>query len=440
MSRPNIVFFFVDQQRWDTCGCYGQRLPVTPVLDAMAAEGVRFEHAFTCQPVCGPARAALQSGRYASEVGCNTNHQMLPTDIPTIAKLLTGAGYDTAYIGKWHLASFGPRNGADDFTRSAVPPERRGGYRYWLAADALEHTSHGYDGHMFDGDGNQRDFPDGRYRADAQTDWALEYLDSRKAAQDQPFFLMVSYLEPHHQNDHNHYEGPQGSKERWKNFDPPADLIGHDGDWRAEYPDYLGCCNSLDENLGRIRGKLEEMGVAGNTVIIYTSDHGSHFRTRNTEYKRSCHDGCLRVPLVASGPGFAAGTVVSDKPVNLIDVPATILQAAGVEVPEFFRGRPLQQAADGSAKDWPQETFAEISESHVGRCLRTMRYTYEIVLTQAGQPHWREAFLYDNLNDPHQQNNLIREPLLAEVRRDLWRRLARIMIANGDQKPCLETA
>jgi len=126
-NRPNIIFFFSDQQRWDTCGCYGQQLPVTPNLDRMAADGVRFANAFTCQPVCGPARACLQTGKYAVEVGCPTNHRMLPTDEMTLARWLSQAGYEVGYIGKWHLASCGERDGPDDFREKPVPPERRGG-------------------------------------------------------------------------------------------------------------------------------------------------------------------------------------------------------------------------------------------------------------------------------------------------------------------------
>ena len=149
---------------------------------------------------------------------------------------------------------------------------------------------------------NKREFPEGRYRVDAQTDWVLEYLQTRTG--EQPFFLFVSYIEPHHQNDHNHYEGPHGSKEKFADFVVPGDLDGTGGDWREEYPDYLGCIHSLDENLGRIRAELERLGLAEDTLIIYTSDHGSHFRTRNGEYKRSCHDGCIRIPMLACGPGF----------------------------------------------------------------------------------------------------------------------------------------
>jgi arylsulfatase A-like enzyme len=106
-AKPNIIFFFSDQQRWDTLGCYGQKLPLTPNLDRMAAEGVRFEFAFTCQPVCGPARSCLQTGKYATQTGCFRNNIGLPTDEKTIAHWLSDGGYEVGYLGKWHLASTG---------------------------------------------------------------------------------------------------------------------------------------------------------------------------------------------------------------------------------------------------------------------------------------------------------------------------------------------
>src|SRR5210317_1439971 len=129
-SRPNIIVLFSDQQRWDTLGCYGQKLPISPNLDKMAEEGVRFEHAFTCQPVCGPVRATLQTGKFPTEVGCEVNHRHLPVDADTLAKRMKAQGYRTGYIGKWHLAS-GPNrlvNGYDpDYRIVPVPEELRGG-------------------------------------------------------------------------------------------------------------------------------------------------------------------------------------------------------------------------------------------------------------------------------------------------------------------------
>ena len=248
--RPNVMVFFTDQQRWDSVGCYGQKLPLTPHLDRMAAEGVRFVYAFTSQPVCGPTRSTLQTGNYATQTGCFRNGIPLPTNEKTIAHRFSEAGYEVGYIGKWHLASTDAK---------PVPVERRGGYKdFWLASDVLEFTSHGYDGHMFDSGGQRRDFPPGRYRVDAQTDWVLEYLRTRSGRK--PFFLFVSYIEPHHQNDHKRVEGPTGSREKFADYEVPGDLVGTKGDWRQNYPDYLGCVHSLDENLGRCARGTEKAG------------------------------------------------------------------------------------------------------------------------------------------------------------------------------------
>lgn len=446
MAQPNIVFLFSDQQRWDTCGCYGQPLDVTPNIDRMAAEGVRFENAFTCQPVCGPARACLQTGKYATEVGCHTNHRLLPLDEKTVAHYLKEQGYDTAYIGKWHLASFGERGGPDDFRVRSVPPERRGGYDYWLASDTLEFTSHSYDGHMFDGDGNKRMFPEGRYRVDAQTDWAIEYLLSRKGKR-MPFFLFVSYIEPHHQNDHGHYEGPHGAKEMFRKFVAPGDLIDTAGNWREEYPDYLGCVYSLDQNVGRIRDTLEDLGLADNTLVIYTSDHGSHFRTRNGEYKRSCHDGCIRIPMIIRGPGFIGGHVRREL-VSLIDLPPTILNAAAP--PEDtrlcpqrnMRGRPLHELVSGAVRDWPDEVFLQISESQCGRAIRTPQWKYSVRAphrsgADTSSDVYVEDFLYDLSADPHEKTNLITHPDYVEVRKNLARALKRRMVKAGEAEPAI---
>jgi len=440
MRQPNILFFFSDQQRWDTCGCYGQPQDITPNLDRMAAEGVRFEHAYTCQPVCGPARACLQTGKYATEVGCHVNHRMLPIGERTIAHILAEAGYEVGYLGKWHLASTGPHEGPDDFRTRPVPPERRGGYRdFWLAADILEFTSHSYDGHMFDADGNRRDFPPGRYRVDAQTDWAIEYLRTRTG--DRPFFLFLSYIEPHHQNDHGHFEGPTGSRGRFRDFVVPGDLVGTGGDWREEFPDYLGCIHSLDANLGRIRAELERLGLTEDTLIIYTSDHGSHFRTRNSEYKRSCHDACIRVPMIACGPGFAGGQIVHDL-VSLIDLPPTILAAGEAAVPGHMRGRALQPLVAGTAIHWPEEVFLQISESHCGRAIRTKRWKYSVrAPDKTGQDadshRYVEAYLYDLQVDPHERDNLVTSPLHADLRAELATTLKRRMQEAGEQEPTI---
>lgn len=432
--RPNIIVYFVDQQRWDTVGAYGQPLNVTPNLDLMAAQGTLFENAFTCQPVCGPARACLQTGKYATEVGCCVNAVSLPLGEKTLAHRLGDAGYRTAYVGKWHLASDRDEN---HYETTNVPVERRGGYQYWMAADVLEFTSHGYDGYVFNTEGEKVEFKG--YRADCITDFALDFL--RMQTKEQPFFLFLSHIEPHHQNDRGHYEGPEGSKERFAHFVPPADLAALPGNWAQEYPDYLGCCSRLDFNLGRVRETLRLQGLDDNTIIFYLSDHGSHFQTRNWEYKRSCHEASIRIPMAAWGGPFTNGGVVREM-VSLLDLPRTILQCAGVPVPDAMRGVSLVDQLEGTADARRDALMIQISESQVGRCLRTHRWKYSVASGDDGWTVYRadtyyEDCLYDLDADPAEQNNLVRDPALAAVRRMLAEQLKWEMVQAGESEPVI---
>ena len=431
----NIIFYFTDQQRWDTCGCFGQPLDITPNLDALAREGVKFDNAFSPQPVCGPCRALFQTGKYPTETGCFRNNIMLPAGVKTLGRYIEEAGYETAYIGKWHLASDGEleKPPAIDHTVTAIPRELRGGYTgFWRAADVLEFTSHGYDGFVFDENDKRVDFKG--YRADCINDMALEFLDGYTG--EKPFFMTVSQIEPHHQNDRRHYEGPEGSKERFKDFVLPEDLKALGGNAAEEYPDYLGQCASLDENLGRLVAKLKEKGLYENTVIIFASDHGSHFLTRNRDehlngyddYKRSCHDACLHVPLVIAGGPYRGGLTVEEL-VSTASLPKTILALAGVDVGDAMIGENLLDVVEKKADNRPNEIFAQISESRVGRCIRTARYTYSVYAPgvnggeAAASDRYADDFLYDMEQDPHQLNNVVTDPAYAQAKAELRARL-----------------
>ena len=431
----NIIFYFTDQQRWDTCGCFGQPLDITPNLDALAREGVKFDNAFSPQPVCGPCRALFQTGKYPTETGCFRNNIMLPAGVKTLGSYIEEAGYETAYIGKWHLASDGEleKPPTIDHTVTAIPRELRGGYTgYWRAADVLEFTSHGYDGFVFDEDNGRVDFKG--YRADCINDMALEFLDGYTG--EKPFFMTISQIEPHHQNDRKHYEGPEGSKERFKDFVLPEDLKVLGGNAAEEYPDYLGQCASLDENLGRLVARLKEKGLYENTVIIFASDHGSHFLTRNRDshlngyddYKRSCHDAALHVPLVIAGGPYRGGRAVEEL-VSTASLPKTILALAGVDVGDAMIGENLLDVVEKKTDNRPNEIFAQISESRVGRCIRTARYTYSVYApgvnggAAAASDRYADDFLYDMEQDPHQLNNVVADPAYAQVKAELRERL-----------------
>lgn len=421
MNKPNIIFFFSDQQRYDTIGAYGQKLNITPNLDRLAKEGVVFEQAYSAQPVCGPCRALFQTGRYPTEINCFRNNQALPLDIKTLADYFYEAQYDCAYVGKWHLASDGglEEKPVLDYQHRAIPLERRGGYKgFWRVSDVLEFTSHGYDGYVFDENMNRIDFKG--YRVDCITDFALEYLEEYKG--EHPFFLTISHIEPHHQNDHNCYEGPAGSKEQFKDFELPGDLEALGGNAKEMYPDYLGCCKSLDDNLGRVIQKLKEKGIYENTIIVYASDHGSHFMTRNKDahlngyddYKRSCHSACLRVPLIIVGPGFRGGKRVKDL-VSTASLPKTFLAMAGVNVGDKMIGEDLKVVADGKAENRKNYVYAQISESRVGRCIHTEDYLYAVYApglkggTVGASDYYEDDFLYDLKKDPYELKNVIRD-------------------------------
>ncbi len=437
-----MLVVFTDQQRHDTCGVYGQRLATTPNLDALAADGVVFDEAFCVQPLCGPSRSSVQTGRYPTRTRTFRNDLPLPPGTPTLATRLGALGYETSYIGKWHLASSRGRvDGWDPgpprlFRDRPVPPELRGGYHdRWLAADTLEHTSRPFGGHVFDETGARVDFRG--YRVDRLTDMAVDHLARRD--RDRPRLLFLSYLEPHHQNDRFRYVGPRGGRRAFRGFDVPGDLAGTLGDWRWNFPDYLAACRSVDDNLGRLVALLDEQGTLDETLIVFTSDHGNHFRTRNAEYKRSGHDASIRVPLVIRGPGFRGGVRVGGM-AALVDLVPTIVTAAGGTVAaDETDGLDLGGAV--AARRVPrEELLVQVSESCVGRTLRTEGWK---LCTRAPggrgrrQPaagRYEVTHLYDLHADPYERRNLARHEASEPRRRELARRLAdAVALVEGDR-------
>ena len=431
--RPNIIFYFSDQQLWDTVN-----EEATPNLMQLAREGIQFENSYTCQPVCGPARACLQTGMYATQCGCYWNGVPLPQTIRPMAEYFNEAGYETAYVGKWHLASDRLPNVGFHCEKTAIPKERQGGYKnWWRAADVLEFTSHGYDGYVFDAEGNQIDFKG--YRADCINDFALEYLDQKTS--DDPFFLFISQLEPHHQNDRHCYEGPKETVEKFRDYPIPPDLSFLEGDYEKMYPDYMAAINRLDENVGRLVARLKEKGLYENTILIYTSDHGSHFKTRNLEYKRSCHDSATHTPLIIRGGPFQGGKK-EERLVSLIDLPPTMLDLAGIPIPKSYMGHSLVRELAGEEPE-RDCVFIQISESQCGRAIRTKQYKYSVrALAPTGytihrSPVYFEDYLYDLTKDPIEKNNLIKDRSYAFVRQKMKKLLLREMERAGEKKPVI---
>lgn len=404
--KENIIFYFSDQQRYDTVN-----EEIMPNLMQLANDGTFFENCYTSQPVCGPARACLQTGVYPTECGCHINGIPLMDGTKSLADYFNENGYETAYIGKLHLAS--GKNGGKNIKceKTPIPKERLWGYKYFRGADILEFTSHGYDGYVFDENGNKIEFEG--YRSDKINDFAIEYIENYQS--DKPFFMFISQLEPHHQNDRKTFEGPNEKIEKYKDYKIPDDLNCFKGNYKEMYPDYLASVESLDDNLGRLVSLLKEKGIYENTTIIYTSDHGCHFKTRNSEYKRSCHDSSIHIPLVIKGKSIEKG-IKDDRIVSLIDLPPTILSFAGIPIPEYYQGISIQNNIESEC------AYIQISETQCGRAIRTKDFTYSVsspLPLSSSSFVYFEDYLYDNSIDKTQKNNLIKSKEYKEIRHSL---------------------
>lgn len=432
--RPNVLVFFTDQQRHDTTGVHGCPLGLTPNFDRLARQGTHVARSFTCQPVCGPARACLQTGMYATQTGVWCNGLRPHSHLPFLSHHFNAAGYHTGYIGKWHLMPH-------EF-HGAVPREGQGEYRTWLGANLLEFVSDAYDTRLWDNEGREQRLPG--YRVDALTDAAVRFAE-RCTRNQEPFFLFLSFLEPHHQNHRDDYPAPAGGADPYVGAWLPPDLARLGGTAPQHWPGYCGMIKRLDEALGRLLDALRSLGQLDHTIVLCTSDHGNHFKTRNAEYKRTCHDAALRVPTALRGPGFDGGGALRQL-VSLVDLPPTLLAAAGLPVPPHLSGRSILPLLGGRpAPDWPDEVFAQISESQTGRCIRTQRWKYSVRCPEtdpAGQPVSRagaevyaDDFLYDLEADPWELNNLIGLSTHAAVVARMRERLIRRMTAIGESVP-----
>ncbi len=429
-SRPNILFILTDQQRWDTTGVHGNPLDLTPNFDRIALEGTHLFNTFTCQPVCTPARACLQTGMYSTCSGVYRNGLPLPPDSQTIAKLFNQSGYRTAYIGKWHLGTgemIGP-----------VPEEYRGGYEDWLASNVLEFTSDAYQVTLFDNNEKPISLPG--YRVDALADAAVRYIDANKT---RSFSSFYHFLNPTFRTERDDYPAPDGYAERYIGKWIPPDLAALGGSTHQHIAGYYGMVRKLDEALGRLLDTLKSLHLIENTIVVFTSDHGNHFKTRNAEYKRSGHESSIRVPAAITGPGFLGGGRIQNL-VSLIDIPPTLLDACGIQIPYQMQGHSLLPLIRREPIPWPKEVFIQISESQVGRAIRTKRWKYGVVdpngdgWNEMASSHYQDSYLYDLQSNPYELNNLIQLISHQELADSLRKRLIQRMVLAGETAPTIE--
>ena len=314
---PNILFILVDDMGWRDLGCYGHAIHETPNLDRLAERGMRFTNAYAACPICAPSRAAIMTGKFPSTSGFVDNfvsetkggilqrsqeRSHLELEAVTLAESLKAGGYQTGFLGKWHLTN-------NDETH--LPTDQ--GFDVNIAGGWKGHPRDGYFSpyqlaHLEDG-------PKGEYLTDRLTAEAIGVLD-RFSKNDAPWLLYLSYYTVH---------APFHSKpEKTRKYAAK----------KTKNPKYGGMMESMDENIGRILSWLDEKGLCENTVIFFTSDNGGHRpATDNTPlrgHKGDLYEGGIRVSCIAAGPSVPVG-VVSDTPIHGTDYYATLLEMAGIE-------------------------------------------------------------------------------------------------------------
>lgn len=414
---PNILIVIADQFRWDCVGAYGLNpMGVTPNIDSIAWRGAAFQNAVTNQPWCSPSRACLFTGQYGTKHGIWHLGPGLRRDATTLATVLRSHGYTTNYIGKWHLAPHTARSQTvDPLGKSGlgyVPPEYRGGFLdLWEAANVLELTTHPNTGNLWDGDGQVIHF-EGTYRVDYLTQLAVRFL---KQKHEKPFLLVVSQLEPHEQNDENRTVPPPKYAGKYVNPFVPDDLRFLPGMWQELLPDYYGGIKAIDDSVGILLNTLSEQGLSENTIVVMLSDHGNHFLTRTyAEWKCTPHDSSIHIPLLIQGPGFEHSGLIPEV-VSMVDVTPSLLDAAGVTVPDSMQGKsfmPLLRSPEGR-KSWRQEAFIQFANSAIGRALRTDKWTYCAIdpnkggMSAPNSMTYQEYQVYDLKADPNQLLNLV---------------------------------
>lgn len=411
---PNIVFVFADQLRARSVGFMGDRAVATPNLDRLAEGGVVFTNAVSCSPVCTPYRATLLTGRYPVSNGMVLNDVRLPEGEVCIAEVLREHRYRTGYVGKWHLD--GPERGG--FT---PPGPRRAGFEYWAAANCTHDYMHS---HYYRDD--PRPIPIEGYDADCHTSLAMDFIAEHAGRE--PFCLFLSWAPPH---DPYQLMPEEYRRYRAEDLELPPNCPT---DTRADIAGYYSHIAALDRNFGRLSGLLDELGIADDTILVFTSDHGDMLGSHGCSNRKQVPwEESIHVPFALQYPRACEAGRRVPCVLNSVDLMPTLLQLAGVPVPATCEGTSLAHAVTGRPGESPQSaflqhacTFADARRFSPWRGVRTERHTYVRNL----EGPW---LLYDNLEDPYQLRNLVGQPEHAGLESLLEAELRRWLERTGDE-------
>ncbi|MGL5318358.1 MAG: sulfatase-like hydrolase/transferase [Bacteroidales bacterium] len=440
-KAKKIIFIMTDTHRWDMMSSIIPDIK-TPNLDALASEGVRFDKAYTVSPVSGPARSSIFTGMYPHTNASWGNDMPIADDIKTVGQRLSDHGYHCAYMGKWHL------DGTDYFGNGISPdgwdPEYFYDMRMYLDELTPEERVISRKPET-----NRTGIDESFTYGNRVANRAIKFLDEY-GKKDDAFFLAVSFDEPHHPflcpepyasmyNDYvwpknpSHYDDLKTKPEYQQMWAEGRQFEDKDN-MEIKFPYFFGSLSYIDYEIGRIMAKVNEL--CPDALIIYTSDHGDFLNAHSLKAKGPCvYDDVARVPFIVRWPGKSPENVVSQTPISLISVTPTIMDAAGVPVPDVVEGKSILTTLTNPDQKPADPVFMEFGRFEVDhdgfgafqplRAIFDGRYKLSINLMSTDE-------LYDLENDPYEVNNLINDPQLAEVRTALHNQILEQMNQTRD--------
>ncbi|MBL7154760.1 MAG: sulfatase [Phycisphaerae bacterium] len=455
-GRPNVVVIMTDDQRSDCMSCEGHPFLKTPNMDRIAAEGARFANMFVTTSLCSPSRASFLSGLYAHAHKVTSNFTDYPADLGSYPLQLQKCGYETAYIGKWHMGE--------------ESDEKRPGFDYWI--------THKGQGKYYDTTFNingKRVVKKGYY-THRVTDMTVDWL---KGEHDKPFLLMMGHKAPHtpftpeekyeHIYDDQEIRYPAtafdlDTKPRWvkERLDTWHGIYGPIYGFRKDFPDtstegvarfaefvraYTASIKSVDDSIGRVYETLKATGLLDNTVLVFTSDNGSFLGEHGMTDKRTMHEASIRVPLLVRYPRLVKpGTIIEQQVLN-VDMAPSVLDICGAEPLKSIHGKSWKGLLGGKTKGWRKSWYysydyeKQFPYTPNVRGVRTDEWKYVHYPNGDEKPDIYKAELYNLKDDPGEKRNLIDDKRYAGKVKEFRAELRRLMRKTGalpDKMPLYE--
>lgn len=452
VRKPNLIYIMADQLRYDVLGYSGDTVSITPNIDKLATQSVNFTNALTCGPVSAAHRASLLTGKYVSSTGMVINELRINPNQKTLAHVLDQAGYETAYIGKWHL--YGNCSEHDNDSCAFIPkgPYRLGFDGVWKAYNFHHNYMNSY---YYEDEPVKIKYGEGTFEPEIQFKQAMEYIDAA-AKTDNPFALVLSIGIPHDPWTRDNVPAKYYDMFRTEQFslpqtwsDTPDPLMDRNTDpkrwinyWKKNLPEmkhiYYAMNAAIDEYMGTLMQQLDDLKLTENTIVVFSSDHGEMFGQNGRIFKMIFYDPAARVPLLIRYPDKLKAGKQDDICINTPDLMPTLLGLMNLPVPESVEGMNLSNRIVTGKGNEPEMAFMQgmghtyqWKDGHEWRAVRSKRFTYARYLVN------QEELLFDNIADPLQTINLATNPDFAGVKETMKKFMENKMAELYDEfKPC----